>query len=305
MLLSASAIGCALPFLYFSKHQTSPQPISQTTFASVVEREAKLNVPPSTYESYAEVALQLKIWAREAGDKCEIDTYGRTTKGDIISYMRLGNKDKPKILIQAGLCGSEESAVLASMSLLHRLLTCSSDPECSWVLNNRNVYVIPVASPDSFLASQQANDPVRSFPSIKNLNPDMPCCTRLLMDFANSQKFTACLSFHGDGDTLTLPSSMHEKDALATMALARKVSNLTGLLVSERKTAPAASDVDWLYSSGAVSIGMNWGGREVSYQNVQSRMDRAYDGLLVFMREAPDAGVSPIPLPMPLFYQGD
>lgn len=304
MLLSASAIGCALPFLYFSKNQSPPQPTSQTP-TSVLEGEAKLSQLPTTYESYSEVALQLKTWAREAGNKCEIGTYGRTAKGTTVSYMRLGNRDKPKILIQAGLCGSEESAVLASMSLLHRLLTCSSDPECSWVLNNRNVYVIPVASPDSFLARQQANDPVRSFPSIKNLNPDMPCCTRLLMDFANSQKFTACLSFHGEGDTLTLPSSMHEKDALATMALARKVSNLTGLLVSERKTAPESSDVDWLYSSGAVSIGMNWGGREVSYQNVQSRMDRAYDGLLAFMREAPDAGVSPIPLPMPLFYQGD
>lgn len=303
MLISATAVGCLLPVLYFAKRETSSSPVQEWPKVATGSVEVAVSPPPAKYDSYSEVSDQLRLWARETPDRCEFGSYGRTKGGTQVNYIRIGNREKPKVLIQASLCGAEETAVLASMSLAHRLLSCKpTDPECSWVLNNRNVYVVPVASPDFFL-KQISPSTYQSFPSIKNLNPDMPSCTRLLIDFANNQKFSAAISLHGKGEELLLPASMHEKDAIVARAVARKVSNLTGL--PDSKTAPEATDVDWLYASGAMSIGVNYGAKEVAYGANESRVDRLYDGMIAFLREGPEAGISPIPLPMPLFYQGD
>ena len=300
MLLSATVVGCLLPILYFTKHETKPEKTyakSEQQRAVAIE-DARPSEMPGRFDSYEQVTNQLKTWSRELPKKCDFGSYGRTSKGHLVNYIRIGNKAKPRILVQAGLGGQEEAATLASMSLAHRLLC--GDSANSWVLNNRNVYIVPVASPDLF--DKQFSPP--DFPSMKDLNPVMPSCAKLFMEFANGQKFSACMSFHSSGDSLVMPSTMHEKDAMVAKSVLRRVSDLSGYAISDKKSG----DVDWLYSSGAMSVGVNWGHKEkrfVAYDEVEADMDRVYDGLLAYMKDAPEAGISPIPLPMPHFYQGD
>lgn len=285
--------------------------VANKPVASLKTERREVSRSSERFPSYDSVMQQMRRWASEAPDICEHTSYGKTSQGTGVSYLRIGTREKPKVLVQSGLCGNEEFGVMASMKLAERLLSSyGKDRESTWLVDNRDIYIVPVVSPDSFPVNAAAEglDPLSSFPCASKLNPSMPSPVRLLVDFVNNTKFSAAMSFHTYGETLSGPTNTHEKDEYAISRILAKMGNLSGYVVKSQRTGGKPDDVDWLYTSGCPSIRVTWGSQAksfVAYSDVDSSMDRMYDSLALYMREAPEASVSPIPLPAPHFYQGD
>ena len=105
-------------------------------------------------------------------------------------------------MIQSGLEGDEEFSVLANMNLIYRLLTSfGNDNEITWLLKNRDIYFVPVASPDTYLLSAHIDgfNPIRSFPSPHKSNIQMIGNHSLLitgevLGFLNDWFYSSCIT---------------------------------------------------------------------------------------------------------------
>jgi len=275
------------------------------------DKSFQIQAMPDRFTSYEAMRETMKSWASSAPEISEFSAYGRTSLGTCVNYLRVGTKDKPKVLIQSGISGDEEFGILANLKLAERILSSfGKDEAVTWLVRNRDIYFVPVVSPDNFLQSNlvEGKDPESSFPCLSRLNPKSPSTVKLLMDFVQRQKFSASLNFHTYGEHFSLPTNAHEKDMMAMGKIAQRMADLSGYRLQRKQGAGNPSDLDWLYSNGCFSVDVMWGSNDrkyVAYSEVESSMDRLYDSLALFMREAPEASISPVPLPSVHFYQGE
>ena len=275
------------------------------------DRSFQIQAMPDRFTSYEAMRETMKSWASSAPEISEFAAYGRTSLGTCVNYLRVGTRDKPKVLIQSGISSDEEFGILANLKLAERILSnFGKDEAVTWLVRNRDIYFVPVVSPDNFLQSNlvEGKDPESSFPCLSKLNPKSPSTVKLLMDFVQKQKFSASLNFHTYGEHFSLPTNAHEKDTMAMGKIAQRMADLSGYRLQRKQGAGNPSDLDWLYSSGCFSVDVMLGSNDrkyVAYSEVESSMDRLYDSLALFIREAPESSISPVPLPSVHFYQGE
>jgi hypothetical protein len=294
-------------FILYKKQETA-QSFEKPKIVNVFE----ISEPKQFYKNYQEICDQLRKWHYEAGNLTEYATYGKTSHGTECNFLRLGTKDKPKVLIHSGLEGDEEFSVLANMRLIHHFLTSyNKDKEITWLLKNREIYFVPVASPDTFLLSSHIDgfDPVKSFPSPQKPNIQSPAPVKALMDFACEMKFQAVLNFHTFGESFCAPEICNSKDCEKICALIDKMAGSNGYKTNTvQNKAGSGSDVDWFYSNGAVSVKMLWGKTSkqyVAYCEVEPAINRNLSSILTFVKEAPEIAINPRPLRTIYYYQAD
>lgn len=318
LCLSCSAIATSLVMaaavLMKSEMSDPPKQTAQESQNSVVNVSDKTYdiIPmPERFTSYLEIQDTMKSWSSAAPEIAEYASYGKTSLGTCVSYLRLGTKDKPKILVHSGIAADEEYSIIQNMKLAERILKkYGKETEATWLIKNRDIYFVPVVSPDTFIrtAIVEGKNPESSFPCRSKLNPDMPSTVKLLIDFVQNNKFSASLNFHTYGEHFSLPSNAHEKDAIAMSRVAQKMADLSGYKIQKVSGGGNPTDLDWLYSNGCFSIDVMWGAKDrkfVAYSEIDSAMDRMYDSLALFMREGPESSISPVPLPSVHFYQTD
>ena len=72
-----------------------------------------LTTPIPPYLEYGDLVAQLKIWEKEAPELVEVGTYGKTSKGTDLYYLRLRNErmtdEKPCVLLTAATHGNENT----------------------------------------------------------------------------------------------------------------------------------------------------------------------------------------------------
>jgi hypothetical protein len=267
---------------------------------------------PESFTSLQHITSQLNRWHGELPGLTELITYGKTSNGTPCQMLRIGTKDKPKVLLASGLVGSEEYPVVANMHILHRLLSeYMKNPEVTWLLENRDIYFVPNLSPDTYGKTNMVEglDPMTSFPSYKKLNQHSPSPVVLAMSLANTYKFKAVLNMHSSGEKLLPPENASETDGAAICALIDKMTGLNGYLTSRLEYNDGnGSDTDWFYTTGACSMTMYWGkggSKTVCYKDVPDQVERNFRAICLFIKEAVEIELNPRPLKTVYYYQAD
>lgn len=265
-----------------------------------------------SYKTYNDIVDQMNKWQKEAPSMTEMIKYGKTANGTECNYLRIGTKEKPKVLVHSGLYGDEEFAILASMNIMEKILSkYGKDDEVTWLLDNRDIYFVPVCSPDSYLKSDKIEgyNPHTSFPYPKRPNNPSPSPVKLLMTMMNNLKFKAVLNMHTPGESIYAPEICKKDDGDKINALVSKMVGLNGYKTERLENAHGSgSDVDWFYSCGATSVQMMWGKKSrqyIEYSEVSRSVERSFNSIILFMKEGTELELNPTPLRTIYFYEAE
>lgn len=310
LLVYKKSIGSKNNHVITKKPESSSQPSTNAT--KVVDHSFTVSPVSQFYKSYSDILEQLKKWNLEAPSVTEVTAYGKTSQGTECNYFRIGTKDKPKVLIQSGLYGDEEFSILATMNLIEKILSgYGKNDDITWVVDNRDIYFIPVASPDTYLKPDKIEgyNPHTSFPYPKRPNNASPSPIKLMMSMMNNMKFKAVLNMHTPGESIYPPEICKKEDGDKICGIIAKMTGLNGYKTDRIENAHGSgSDSDWFYSSGAASVQMMWGKKTrqfVEYSEVSPSVDRSLSAILLFIKEGTELELHPTPLRTIYYYEAD
>jgi hypothetical protein len=164
------------------------------------------------YRKFSHVEADLKKMALEYKNIASLETYGVSKGGRNLYVLKLSSgtrESRPKVMITAATHGDELITTEVLLSLTNELLSGhNKDVRLTKILNDRDVYIIPVVSPDSFEARQryvEGKDPNRSFPWPENIKNGGVDCIDALMKYTDQMKFTGSLDLHAYGRLVMYP----------------------------------------------------------------------------------------------------
>jgi predicted deacylase len=271
------------------------QPYQPPAAPPVKPEPRPLNVTayPATYISYDEIRTLMQKWAQEAPEIAEYGEYGRTSRGTPCTYLRVGTKGKPKVCIHAELHGNEKLSTAATMWIMHKMLTeYAKDPEITWLVENRDVWWIPVLSPDTHMRSRhvEGRDPNRDYPypGRRAHTPTSP--VRNIIALHEREKFKGVISGHTYGTVYFWPSIGNRQDQEIHKELARKMGAKSGYNASRISSRPNGYEIDYYYSTGAVAILTEFGsgGHNQSVRAITEHGRKNYEAYMLFIKESPD-----------------
>lgn len=255
------------------------------------------------YLDYQQTIAQIKKWNQEAPDFTEVGTYGKSKRGTDLYFIKITNKihqaPKPKVLITGCIHGNEPWASGCVMAYIGTLLgDYGTNKEVTELVNTREIYVIPVVSPDSYPNSRHVDgvDPNRDFPGPSRPGHRSTPSIQAVQDFFNKIKPNAVISGHTHGrifltpygdKTQLCPNDADYKRIVGEMA---RLSNYKLDRACNMYGRPIyGSEVDWYYRNGALSIVMEFGThqRKPTHEEIKSETQRTWAGVVLFIREAP------------------
>jgi len=249
---------------------------------------------PEKYLSYDEVKNCVKDWNKTCPEITEYGVYGHNRKDDELFYLRVGTPGCKKVLIHACLHGDERLGSCALLGIMGRMLhDYGRDEDVTWLIKNREIYFVPVFSPESYLKSRhiEQGDPNRgwAYPGSKSDNTSSPI--EAMKKFVLEKKFDALVDCHTFGEIVYFPSILSNEDKDAMKNLTSKMGELSGYNNGPiGRTAGYA--IDWYYwktNSPAVLIEFADGPtHNMPIQKVAPEVEKTYKMLLYFIREAPE-----------------
>jgi hypothetical protein len=284
------------------KAPPGPPPIVQPPQPRFPAKPNLTNAFPG-YQDYNGILRQLDEWKSQSPGLVEVGSYGTTTRGQKLSYIRVTNlldpAPKKKVLITACIHGNEPLACSTVMGYIGTMLsTYTTDPEVTELINTRDIYFVPVVCPDSYPNSRYCDgvDPNRNFPGPSNPSKQSIKPLASLQTWFLQVKFNAAISGHTFGRVYLTPYGdrndlcPNNDDYLRIIGKMQSLSNYRRQRACEVYGRPIhGSEVDWYYRNGAFSIVCEFG----THQNIPSMSDtreefnRTYKGALVFIKEAP------------------
>lgn len=263
------------------------------------------------YLNYTELKEQLKNWNNEAPEITDVGSYGKTRAGTETAYLRMGTKGRPKVLIHAAIHGNERLSAAAIIGMVGKMLyDYKRDDKVTWLIKNRDIYFVPVLSPDTYLDERYVEgvDPNRDYPfpgrggSYPKSSP-----IKLITAFHLKHKFKAVMSGHTFGRDFFWPSICSPKDEEFHKGLAEEMANIAGYDPSPVSEQPHGYEVDWYYWKGAVAMITEFGqsyssGRwrrrwgydhDQPVENIKPETEKTYRSFLLFIKRAPEYTVSP------------
>lgn len=267
-------------------------------------RNPEITTQIPDYLNYQDTVQQLKKWNSEAPDFTKIGTYGKSSQGEDLYYLKIEadrgtNEYKPVVLITACIHGNEPLSASAVMGYIGTMLgTYGKDKEATDLIDSRIIYFIPVASPDSYPRSRHVDgvDPNRDFPTRDNPSKKSVPPIEALKDFFLSIKPKAVISGHTWGRIYLTPwgdqTSKCDDDAEYRKIIGEmgRLSKYKMQRACEMYNQPIyGTEVDWYYRNGSFSIVMEFGThqRVPSRSDIQEEFDRTYKAVLYFIQHAP------------------
>lgn len=255
------------------------------------------------YQNYSETVRQLKEWHEEAPRLTDIGTYGYSSQGKELYYIKIHSvgeeKDKPVVLITACIHGNEPLSASTTMNYIGAMLEEYGENEkITQLINSRDIYFVPIVSPDSYPYRRHVDgvDPNRDFPSIRNSNKKSVPPVLALQKFFLELKPNAVISGHTHGRVYLTPwgdqrkSCPNESDYQRVMSKMGYLSQYKVIRASQMYGNPIyGTEVDWYYRNGAFAIVMEFG----THQRIPSRRDidqefnQTFNAVLHFIKEAP------------------
>ena len=294
-----------------------PLPLPPPVLAPPVTKPATpvIKNPVPSFQEYPTLVAQLEEWNQEAPDLIETGVYGKTAKGVDIHFIRLTNEfittKRPVVLVTACLHGNEPHSTSTLMACFGTLLSqYGQDERVTRLLDEREIYFVPVASPDSYSRSRQVNgvDPNRDFPGPHDPGRVSVPPVKALQDFFLKIKPQAVISGHTYGRMFLIPHG--DRNSLCPdhdqfQQVMRRVGQLCNyrlIRTCELYGRPIrGTEVDWYYQYRAFAVVMEIGThqRKPTDSEIQSEMKRVYQGVLLFIEEAPRVALNgPNPFPM-------
>ena len=318
-----------LGILITLKPKLSPQlpennPYDNFTPPPIVPEQPKpvtpnISVSTPSFLQYNGIIEQLKTWNKEAPELTKIDVYGQTAKKKDLYYIEISNfksnSIKPKVLITACIHGNEPHATSTVMAYIGNMLAnYGKDEKITKLIDERDIYFIPVVSPDSYPNSRQVDgvDPNRDFDNLRS--PSI----RAIQKFFNKEKFNAAWSGHTWGRVFLMPwgDSMEkcpddasyreiagEMASLANYRLIRacEMYNAAGLnnppirygskeWNPNKAMSPIyGAELDWYYRNGAFAVVCEYGTHQQkpSDAETKSEFERTFKAFLCFVEKAP------------------
>jgi len=262
--------------------------------------------PVPSYQDYSDIITQIKEWQQEAPDLVyEVGVYGKTTRGNSLWFMRMGNKyreSKLKVLLFAAIHGNESIGTSTMMAFCGTLLSkYGKDNKVTELLNTREIVLVPVVSPDTYPHTRWVDgvDPNRNFPSKRSLQVNSVPPVRALMELHKKENFKAVLCGHSSGRWWLYPWSEikeetpnHNKynDLLDRMTAsgARGYKKKQSAYFYPGQTIVGGA-CDWFYRNGCVAMTPEFGThqRKSSDEEIRTELGLVYDAFVIYITEAP------------------
>lgn len=303
---------------------TEIQPIRKTPIANITTE-----IP--NYLDYKETNEQLQTWNNEAPDLTEIGIIGKSSKNKEIKYIKLTNEfmpetnewKKPKVLITACIHGNEPLASSVVMGYIGSLLKkYGKEDIITNLLDNREIYFVPILSPDSYPNSRHVDgvDPNRDFGNLKSAP------VTAIQEFVKKYKFNAIISGHTWGRVILFPpgnsmknspnhddfkkiiSSMSNLSGYRNMRACDLYQSNGGLDVPPIRYGDEnweehphnyvpiyGTEIDWYYSQSAFPIVIEFGTHQriPSSQDIKEEFNQTFEAFLFFCKEAPFIKLNP------------
>jgi carboxypeptidase T len=219
------------------------------------------------YRSYEEVREKLAQAQQKHPDIATVETIGKSYLQRPIEVIRISSSDKdvPRVLFVGGIHGLEKVGVEMVIRLMDRLLEGhGTDQRITTMLEQRQVWLVPVLNPDGYATSRRKNargvDLNRNFavgfsspgsasrwrlwPFYAGPSPYSEPETRAIKDLTARVPFSIALSFHSFGGLINFPYG-HTRTPAKDNKLFRAISQ------EMRKRQPhekyAARQLSWLY----------------------------------------------------------
>lgn len=183
--------------------------LSFTVIEDLTEKKKLYYTGKSQYHTFDQMKTELINLANTYSNIAKLDTIGFSSQGRPILCLKISNNPavnqiKPKMRIVGATHGNEwigaEVAFLYGKYLLENY---ASDQEVRNIVNNREIYIIPIFNPDGHVAQTRYNsngvDLNRNFGYIKNNSGNAPYSeveTRAMHQFSKERNFNLSLSFH-------------------------------------------------------------------------------------------------------------
>lgn len=260
-----------------------------------------LNITIPGYLELKKTWEQAKQWEKEAPDLVSVEEYGKSSQGKDLFYLKICNKNKeklnPNIFITAAIHGNESWSSACAMAYAGNLINqYGKNERITKIINTKNIYVIPIVSPDSYPKSRIVDkvDPNRNFFSNrKNFTSILP--VENLKNLFKKVKPKSVLSMHTYGRIFLFPYG----ETYADCANKADYLDLVGRMADVAKykidkacnlyTKPIhGTDVDYFYKNGAFSIVMEIGTHQVppTLDQTKSEFERTWESILLFLEES-------------------
>lgn len=271
---------------------------------------------------YQGVVAQLRKWNEEAPQLTEVGTYGKSSRGTEIAYIKITNKGlvprnltgrKPTVLITACIHGNEPHSASTVMAYIGTMLDkYGEDQTITGLIDSREIYFVPVVSPDSYPHSRHVDgvDPNRNFPTESDPNRRSVPPVQALREFFLQIKPNAVISGHTWGRVFLIPygdkmaNCPHHEDYMKIVGEMGRMSNYRVIRACDMYQGNGGlnnppirtgmipiygSEVDWYYRNGAMGVVMEFGTHQriPSMSETKEEFQRTFHGVLHFIEHAP------------------
>lgn len=265
--------------------------------------------PPATgindyifsHREYDKIIQILKDWEDKASNLVDVSTYGKSSQGKDLYYIKLSNEYKPGkdvILITSCIHGNEPLSTSTTLAYIGYLLSkYNVDSEVTEIINSKQIYYIPVVSPDSYSNKRHVDgvDPNRDFPTLKNPDKQSVKPIMCLREFFLKIKPNSVLSGHTYGRMFLMPwgdtnkecpDHSNYKDLVSRMASS---ANYRYMKASELYNSPIfGSEIDWYYRNGACGVVMEFGlhQNKPTLDDTENEFKRTLDAFIIFLKDS-------------------
>jgi succinylglutamate desuccinylase len=165
------------------------------------------------YHDFNTVQSHLQTLLKSYPDLTSLEEYGRSLEKRPLLALKVSTSktqtQKPAILLTSSTHGDELITVEVLFGLLETLLSGSkTDSRLSKILENFEIYFIPVVNPDGYVNQERyANgvDPNRDYPWPQDPNHKSNPCISAIMKFYESHQIRASIDFHAFGEMIMYP----------------------------------------------------------------------------------------------------
>lgn len=289
--------------------QPPPQIVKPIPPQPKSELNPKITTPFPSYLNYQATVDQLKKWNSEAPEMTEIGTYGKSKRGTDIYYIRINHPhhtDKKKTLVTACIHGNEPLSASTVMCYIGTILDkYGEDKEVTDLVDSRDLYFVPVISPDSYPNSREVDgvDPNRNFPTQREPNKQSVPPVQAVRDFFLKIKPDAVISGHTYGRVYLTPWGdqnqvcPNESDYQRIMSEMASMSNYRVQRACQMYNRPIyGGEVDWYYRNGSMAVVMEFGTHQQipSESDIRTEFDKTFKAVLFYLKEAPQVEVKSI-----------
>lgn len=251
------------------------------------------------YRKFADVEADLKKMVETYPKLVTLETYGVSKQGRNLYALKLstGGDNKPKLMVTAATHGDELITTEVLFALTNELLVgYEKNERLSKILNGRDIYIIPVVSPDSFENRDryvQGKDPNRSYPWPEKLDNQTVDVIQAIMDYTNKMKFTGSLDLHAYGRLVMYPWAYTRKAPDArdevgfkdvVQAMAKDNQYEAGQISTTIYVAPGSSADYYYWKSGTKGIAAELGREKIpAYSKIPSIVNESREMVWTFL----------------------